>query len=159
MSAPLIPSPLDFIGRRPFAFYPEIENAPVNEWILGGRTWSEIEVINAHTGHRIWIPCRYIGAVADSSAPMLVVGLTKKLEYKSGMVRPRIKRVIEMPVVKANTGKAIGQDQRPSGPARVIGIRLERGEEVRRTKALATIGMGLVLLALFITIISEWIRS
>src|SRR5438132_7428930 len=97
MSAPLMPSPLDHIGRQQFSFRPAIKNADPNEWMLAIVSWSEIKVVNPRTGREIWIPRHYIDAVSDASGPMLVVRLTKELEYSAGALHPRVKRVIEMP--------------------------------------------------------------
>jgi hypothetical protein len=120
MSAPLVPSPLDFIGRGRFAFYPPIALADPNTWILGASSWSEVQVINAKTGREIWVPRRYIGAVNDNQEA-LIVGLTQPLDLRKGKLVPRTNcRVIEMP-------HPVSGDPRPhDGPAPVIGIRLEQ---------------------------------
>ena len=80
MSAPLVPSPLDYIGRRRFAFYPPIKNFEPNEWMLGTGSWTEVQIVNSRTGIEIWIPRQYIGAVSESSGVLLIVGLRKELE-------------------------------------------------------------------------------
>ena len=92
-----MPSPLDYIGRRRFAFYPPIEHADPNEWRFGVGRRSEVQVVNFQTGREIWIPRQYIGAVSETAVPLLIVGLTKALEFREGALKPRIKRVIEMP--------------------------------------------------------------
>ena len=120
MSAPLVPSPLDFIGRGRFAFYPPLALADPNTWILGASSWSEVQVINAKTGREIWVPRRYIGAVSDNHEA-LVVGLTQPLDMRKGKLVPRANcRVIEMPL-------PLNSEPRPhESPAPVIGIRLEQ---------------------------------
>lgn len=120
MSA-LVPSPLDYIGRRRFAFYPAIRNAAPNEWILGAGSWSEVQFVNAQTGSEIWVPRVYIGAVSDN-ADSLFVGLTQNLELRRGAVEPCGRRLIEMP--HSTAGKHRFREH--SGPARVVGIRLEQ---------------------------------
>ena len=60
-----MPSPLDYIGPRRFAFYPAIRNADPNEWILGTGSRSEVQVINAQTGREIWVPRQHIGAAGS----------------------------------------------------------------------------------------------
>lgn len=97
MSAPLVPSPLDYVGRRPFAFYPPIRNAHPNAWVIGTSAWTEVQVVNARDGYELWIPRQYIGAVSESDSPLLIVGLTKELDFRNGTLAPRVKRVIEMP--------------------------------------------------------------
>jgi hypothetical protein len=149
MSAPLVPSPLDYIGRQPFAFYPAIENAGPNEWRLGARSWSEVQAINAHTGVEIWIPRQYIGAVSDNA--VLTVGLRKALEFRQGTLTPRIKRVIEMPHTLPNST----QERRDRGPASVVAIRLNDGRKSPVNKAVAGIALGGLLLAL----LAAWLGS
>jgi len=96
MAAPFMPSPLDCIGRQRFGFYPPIENAGPNEWLLGAGSRSEVQVVNTQTGVEIWIARQYIGAVSDHTN-VLTVGLRKALEWRAGELQPRVKRVIEMP--------------------------------------------------------------
>ena len=96
MAAPFMPSPLDCIGRQRFGFYPPIENAGPNEWLLGAGSRSEVQAVNAQTGVEIWIARQYIGAVSDHTN-VLTVGLRKALELREGALQPRVKRVIEMP--------------------------------------------------------------
>lgn len=130
MPAPPIPPPLDQIGPRPFSFYPAIIGIEHNEWIYRKATWSEILVFNQAANLEIWIPRRFIGEVSRIDEPVVIVGLTKELEYRGGMVLPHERRVIQMPV-------AVNQSPRPAGaaepprPAPVTGIRLESGAESR----------------------------
>ena len=97
MSAPLMPPLLEEVGRRRFAFYPPIANAEPNEWQLRGATRTEVNAINTRTELEIWIPRHYLGTVSEIDDPILIVGLTKELEYREGAVWPRVRRVIEMP--------------------------------------------------------------
>jgi hypothetical protein len=121
MSAPLVPSPLDYIGRRVFAFYPDIRRAAPNSWLLGASSWSEVQVVNAQTGRQLWVPRRYIGAVSDQHGS-LVVGLTEQVELRDDKLMPRSsRRVIEMPLLPGRPS-----NRRHDGPAAVVGIRLER---------------------------------
>ena len=154
MSAPLVPSPLDYIGRRRFAFYPPIRNIASNEWILGASSWSEVQVVNSQSGGEIWIPRQYVGAVSETSECVLIVGLRKELEYLAGALQPRVKRVIEISeAIEENRPKLFtGECQRPSGPAPVVGIRTEDREDSPMNKALLALGIGAlvsVLAALF----------
>jgi hypothetical protein len=121
MSAPLLPSPLDYIGRRAFAFYPVIREAAPNSWLLGASSWSEVQVVNAETGRQLWVPRRYIGAVGDQHGS-LVVGLTEPVELRDDKLVPRSsRRVIEMPLPPGQPSR-----RRHDAPAAVVGIRLER---------------------------------
>lgn len=120
MSAPLLPSPLDYIGRRSFGFYPPIRNAGPNSWILGAGSWSEVQVINSNTGTELWIPRPYIGAVSDNH-DSLTVGLNQSVELQGAVIVPRSKRrVIEMPPPR----EALPMPGR-TVPASVVAIRLE----------------------------------
>ena len=153
MSAPLVPSPLDYIGLRRFLFYPPIRNAEPNEWLLGSGSWTEVQVVNSRTGNELWIPRQYIGAVSETDGPLLMVGLTKELEYRSGLLEPRVKRVIEMPPQAAQPPK--DDSERPhSGPAPVVGIRLENQEGSHINRAMATLMIGAVAVCLLAAAIS-----
>jgi hypothetical protein len=159
MSAPLVPSPLDYIGPRRFAFYPAIKNAEPNEWLLGTGSWTEVQIINAHTGGKIWIPRQFIGAVSDSHDGLLVVGLTKELEYRSGALGPRFKHVIEMPQhVEAKPRFCLQPDARPPGPAPVIGIRVENREDSPMSRALVTLAVAAVIVALIAAVLAVFRR-
>jgi hypothetical protein len=121
MSGPLVPSPLDYIGRRPFAFYPPIRHATPNSWLLGVGSWSEVQVINSRTGRELWLPRQYIGAVGHNQ-DSLTVGLTQHVELRDGKILPRSpRRVIEMP-----SPKDVQVAAQREGPAAIIGIRLEK---------------------------------
>lgn len=157
MSAPLVPSPLDYIGHRRFAFYPAIRNVEPNEWLLGTGSWNEVQVVNPHTGAELWIPRRYIGAVADSNYPLLVVGLRRELAYHAGTLEPRVKRVIEMPQKPADPSTAENDERRSTGPAPVIGIRIENRENSPMNKAIIVLGIAAMIsfLALLISVLTR----
>jgi hypothetical protein len=138
MSAPLVPSPLDYVGRRRFAFYPPVKNVDPNEWLLGTSSWSEVQAVNAQTGCEIWIPRQYVGGVSGSGG-LLVVELKKELELRAGELEPRVRRIIQMPHASTNPDPAA--DTR-SGPAPVVGIRLEDRAESTMSKAVVTLGIG-----------------
>jgi hypothetical protein len=146
MSAPLVPSPLDYIGRRKFSFYPPIANAEPNEWLRGTGSWSEVQVVNAATGQEIWIPRQYIGGVSDGPGLRLFVELSQELCYEQGVLVPRVKRVIEMPqAVELRTDKK--RWKRRAGPASVVGIKVESETSLH----LRFLGkMGLAIVAFFV---------
>ena len=125
MSAPLVPSPLDYVGRRKFSFYPPISNVDPNEWLLGTGSWSEVQVVNAETGLELWIPRQYVGGVSDGIGLRLIVELTKELDHVGGTVAPRVKRIIEIPHPEKAEVKPGKKRRRRGGPAPVVGIRLE----------------------------------
>lgn len=158
MSAPLVPSPLDYVGRRRFAFYPPVKNADPNEWLLGTGSWSEVQVVNARTGHEIWIPRQYVGGVSGSSAGPLVVELKKELEFRSGALEARVRRVIEMPNATRKAEAAAKTTARSSGPAPVVGIRLEDRAESTMSKAIVTLGIGALGVWLLAVLLSALAR-
>src|SRR5512134_3415947 len=122
MSDPFLPSPYDQLGHRPFSFYPALVNIHNNEWRLRRVTWSEILVANTKESQEIWVPRRFLGEVSRTDEPVMIVGLTKELEYKAGQVVPHVRRVIEMP-------RAVNERPRPQSPEPetrapgVVGIR------------------------------------
>jgi hypothetical protein len=159
MSAPLMPSTLDHIGRQQFSFRPAIKNAEPNEWMLAIVSWSEVKVVNPRTGREIWIPRQYIDAVSYASGPVLVVRLTKELEYRGGALCPRVKRVIEMPHT-AEHGRTLiaSAENRFPGPAPVVGIRLEDRPDSPTGKALAYAGTGAILVSILAALFSALAR-
>lgn len=142
MSAPLVPSPLDYLGRRRFALYPPVKNADPNEWLLGTASWCEVQLVNARTGREIWIPRQYVGGVSGSSG-RLVVELKEELQLRAGTVEPRNRRVIEMPL-SAGKPESGGKPARAPGQARVVGIRLDDRAESTMSKAIVTLGAGAI---------------
>lgn len=135
---PLIPTPFDQIGRRPFLFYPPIVGIEHNEWTLRRITSSEVLVANTKTSEELWIPRRFLGEVSAIEDPFLIAGLIKELEYKAGAVLPYRRRVIEMPRA-VNGGTAfVPREPAPARPAPVIGIRVETGPASRTGKRLLT---------------------
>jgi hypothetical protein len=149
MSAPLLPSPLDYVGRRKFVFYPPIAHPDPNEWMLGTGSRSQVQVVNACTGREIWISRQYIGAVSETSSPLLIVGLTKSLRFREGTVEPRVKRVIEMPPApRSQPENRFGSSPRNSAPASVTAIRLEPRSDSALNKAMIVTFVSAVVVAL-----------
>lgn len=119
MSAPLVPSPLDYIGRRKFGFYPVINCAGPNLWILGSSSWSEVQFVNAESGLEIWVPRQYIGAVSDQH-DTLIVGLNQSVELRGEQIVPHSEhRLVVMPK------REHVANRQTNGPASVVSIRLE----------------------------------
>jgi hypothetical protein len=129
MSIPPIPAPLEHLGVRSFSFYPAILNIEHNEWLYRKATWSEILVHNVKTNEELWIPRRFLGEISSVEDPVLIVGLIKELEYRTGAVLPYQRRVIQMPVAVGE--RTHSQPAPRPEPAPVVGIRLEPGAESR----------------------------
>jgi hypothetical protein len=128
MASPPIPPLLEHLAARPFSFYPPILNIEHNEWRYRKETWSEILVVNWKTGEDIWIPRRFIGEVSRINDPVLIVGLTRELEYKAGTVWPYHRRILQMPVTagtRPDNSPAPAAEPVRDTPAPVVGIRLE----------------------------------
>lgn len=158
MSAPLVPSPLDYIGRRGFSFYPPIKNVGPNEWVLGGSSWSEVQAVNLCSGRELWVARQYVGAVSETS-DALVVGLTKELEYRAGALSPRVKRVIEMPHQETDRSELpVGEPRHSSGPASVVGIRIEDRADSSMNRALVTLGIGALVMSVLAALLSGLAR-
>jgi hypothetical protein len=152
MSAPFMPSPLDYVGVRRFALYPPLEQPDPNEWILGAASRSEVEVVNACTGRAIWIPRRHIGAVSETHDSVLLVGLTQVLNCNGANAKPRVKRVIEMPSARGLQERPVVN--RSSHPAPVIGIRLESKSDSAFNKAMISAATGAVVIALLAALVA-----
>ena len=121
MAVPPISTPLDHLGQRPFSFYPAILNIDHNSWLLRRSTWSEILVANTSTHQEIWVPRQYLGNVSSVDEPVLIVGLTKELEYNAGQLIPHRRRVFEMPASRrdAPVGPGpVGESAPGHGPSK-----------------------------------------
>jgi hypothetical protein len=130
MASPPLPPSLDHLVGTAFSFYPAILNIEDNEWLFRRATWSEILVANGKSGEEIWIPRRFIGEVSPVDRPVVIVGLTRELEYKGGMVCPYQRRVIQMPVaVGGGSLPATGPNRMAHSP--VSGIRLDSATDRR----------------------------
>lgn len=136
MSLPPVPPALDQLQNRAFSFYPPILNIEHNEWRFRQATWSEILVVNSKSNEDLWIPRRFLGEISRVEDPVVIVGLTKELEYNAGRVWPHERRVIQMPVAVGERVPPPGPE-RPGAPAPVVGIRLEPGTESRVGKLIA----------------------
>ena len=118
MASPPIPPSLEQLTTRPFSFYPPILNVEHNEWLFRKATWAELLVVNCKTGAEIWISRRFIGEISRIDDPVVIVGLTKELEFKGGSVFPYQRRVIEMPVAVGGGFPPTGTTDTPVSPAR-----------------------------------------
>ena len=130
MASPPIPPSLDHLVTRPFSFYPPIVNVEHNEWLFRKASWSEIQVVNCKSATEVWIPRRFIGEVSRVDDPVLIVGLNRELEYKSGMIVPFQRRVIEMPMAVGGRIPSPATADRPA-PAPIVGIRTESPTDTR----------------------------
>ena len=150
--APL-PTPLQDLGGRRFSFYPPIRNIEHNEWMYRRSTWSESVVVNMRSGEELGIPRTFIGEVSSVDDPVVIVGLTKELEWKEGLVIPHQRRVIELPVA-VNDGRPA--PARPSRPAQVVNIRLEPKRDFPARK---WVGVVFALGAVAFTIVASVARQ
>lgn len=149
MSISPLPTPLQHLGGRRFSFYPPIRNLQPNEWLYRRATWSEFVVMNAHSGQEIFIPRMFLGEVSGVDEPIMIVGLNRELEWNSGAIMPRERRVIELPVA-VNDSRPVSSGAPRLAP--VINIRLEPASETRTWK---WIGVAFVLGAVVTTIVAN----
>jgi len=97
MASPPLEQPFDHMAARAFSFFPPIVGVEHNEWLLRQVNWSEVLVVNQGTNQELWIPRRYFGEASRIEDPVLIVGLTREMEYQGGMLRPYKQRLIKMP--------------------------------------------------------------
>jgi hypothetical protein len=158
MASPPIPPSLEHLSTRPFSFYPPIINIEHNEWLYRKATWSEILVVNCKTGTEIWISRRFLGEVSRVEDPVLIVGLTRELEYKAGMIMPYQRRIIEMPVAVGGSTAPASQAPDRSSPAPIVGIRVASSTDARMFKlvgAALMIGMMLTVITFSVFRVGE----
>lgn len=150
MPPPPISPSLETLGERPFSFYPPILNVEHNEWQFRKTTWSEVLVNNRKTGAELWIPRRYFGEISRIDEPVVIVGLTKELEYKAGTVWPFQRRVIEMPLA----GTAVPPPPGSAEPAHPTGTELPTDVRVLRL-----VGAALVIGILAYALMASFFRQ
>lgn len=151
MPGPPIPATFENLRRRPFSFYPPIVNIEHNEWILRHASWAEIQVINTKTKDGLCVPRQFVGEGALVEEPVMIVGLTKELEYREGIVIPHIRRVIEMP--RAVNATAPAREMGPPRSAPIVGIRIEpepKSRIWRMAAALAALVLIFVAVAILV---------
>ncbi len=154
MAAPGFPS-IEHLGERPFSFYPAIIGVDHNEWIFRRATWSEMLVLNRTSRQEVWIPRRFVGEVSRIDEPVVIIGLTKELEFRGGMVVPHERRVIEIPRAGIQD-PAAPQPNAEVRPAPIVGIRLEGGAESRVGRMLAAaIAVGILVCIALVAFLSS----
>ena len=149
MGSTPIPPSLDQLVGRTFAFYPALLGVVHNEWRFEKATWSEILVTNTQTGSETWIPRRFVGEVSRTDDPILIVGLNRELEIKSGMVVAHQRRVISMPVAAGVTGATSTTAPGVGEPRPVSGLRLDKSDR-RVVKLMAWVALAGLVLGLLI---------
>ena len=148
-----LPTPFQHLAGRRFSFYPPIRNIEHNEWLYRRSTWAESVVVNMLSGDEVCIPRMFIGEVSITEDPVIIVGLTRELEWNEGVVVPHQRRVIELPVA-VNEGRPA--PARPARPAQVVNIRLEPKREFTAGK---WIGVVFALGAVAFTIVANISRQ
>ncbi|MDZ4801437.1 MAG: hypothetical protein SGI92_25040 [Bryobacteraceae bacterium] len=153
MSVPLLPPPYDQLTQRSFSFYPALVGVEHNEWRLNKATWAEVQVLNTKSGEEIWIPRGFLGELSRTDEPVMIVGLSRELEFRMGQVVPHNRRVIEIPKA-VNDFPRTGAGAPEPTLAHVVDIRLTSGAEGRVGRLilgalLALFGGCLLLLAFF----------
>ncbi len=152
-----LPTPLQNLGGRRFSFYPPIRNLEHNEWLYRRSTWSESVVVNMRSGDEVCIPRMFIGEVSITEDPVIIVGLTRELEWNAGVVVPHQRRVIgtsrrgERDVAGLRSG-----DGPCASAAGYVNIRLEPRREFAAGK---WIGVVFALGAVAFTIVASVARQ
>jgi hypothetical protein len=154
MPEPIVPT-IDELGEQRFSFYPAILNVEHNEWVVRELKWSEILVGNCKSGDEVWVPRRYIGEVASTENPVVIVGLKKELEYKAGAIWPRERRVLKMPQIRAKNYPQDPDQQYESRPPS-LWSRLAAGPEMKVGRLIG--GVLAVGVALILVVLVFWLR-
>lgn len=161
MSEPIKP-PVDELEGRPFSFYPPILNVEHNEWTLKEATWSEIVVENTKSDMVVAVPRRYFGQVSQVEEPVMIVGLTKELEYKTGSVWPTERKVFSMPgkvvPMRRQPGAADHEPKSPGKFGSIAGFG-DSGTDSRISRLILTVFGGLAFVGLLIWALVEFTPS
>lgn len=156
MSIAPLPTPLEHLGGRRFSFYPAIRGIEHNEWLYRHATWSECVVANMRTGEEFWIPRQFLGDVSYTDEGLMVVALTRELEWRGGVIMPRQRTVIPFPAAPPPAGSDEPVVPRPGYLAPVVNIRLEAKTEVR---AWRWIGVAALLGATGLAMLADFVRQ
>lgn len=142
------PEWLEQLASRPFAFYPPLVGVEHNEWRLRRATWSEILVANTRENLEVWIPRRYFGEISRVQDPVMIVGLTRELEYKAGAVWPHQRRVVPMPGPPERISYPPGEQPEEAPPTHLA---RPPSTESRVSRLIAAV-LGLSLLVFVLTV-------
>jgi hypothetical protein len=145
MSMSLLPGLIGLTAGRSFSFYPLILGIDQNEWRYRRTTWSEIVVVNTHSGDEVCIPRGFVGDVS-LNGPTAIVGLKREMEWRDGAAIPYRRPVVELPLAVNDRIAAVS---RPSRPAPVVSIRLETHNSAKRKgrQVLVVAMLGVVVFA------------
>ena len=141
------------MGRRAFSCYPPIVNVEHNEWIFRRANWTEVQVMNTKTKEEIWVPRHFLGEGGLVEEPVMIVGLTKELEYREGALLPHVRRVIEMP--RAVNGPVHRREIAAPHVAPVVGIRVEDGAARRVLRVLVAVVAACILIGAVVAIVFQ----
>ncbi|MCC7154448.1 MAG: hypothetical protein IT161_07720 [Bryobacterales bacterium] len=156
MPSPPVPE-LDDLLHRAFSFYPPIIGIEHNEFLLKSGTWSEMLVENTKTREEIWIPRRFFGALSKVDDPVMIVGLMRELEYKSGAVWPYERKVLDMPAPPkpAGAAPAAGDIREPSALEQIMGPGGE-GTESKIGKLIAVVFASVLVLTTLVYVVVKF---
>lgn len=149
MASTPIPPPFEHLTDRAFSFFPPIVGFEHNEWRMLQSTWSEILVSNTATGQDFWMARGFVGEISSVEDPVLIVGLTRELAFRNGMIGPHQRRVLSMP----GGGRWTASGDEPASPG--AAGRMETGDK----RVLRLIGLavgGFVLLCVLAVSATRW---
>jgi len=149
MPEPALPPMMELLKQRPFSLYPAVRNIEHNEWLLKQATWSEVQLVNTKTGMELWVPRQHVGEVSSVDQPVMILGLTRELEYKAGTVWPYERRVLEMPA--ASRARRPGRETE-EGPREVR--RSDPTESRIGRLVIGGVGATLLLLIVVVAVVS-----
>jgi hypothetical protein len=158
MSEPKMP-PAEELKGRAFSFYPPILNVEHNEWMLREATWSEMVVANTKANVVVAVPRRYFGEISQIEEPVMIVGLSRELEYKTGSVWPTERKVVAMPGKVVQMGRRPGtageEPKSPGGLKSIIGMG-DSGTDTRISRMILTVFGGIAFAGLLIWALVEF---
>lgn len=158
MSEPIMP-PVDELKGRAFSFYPPILNIEHNAWTLKEATWSEMLVTNTKMALEVAIPRRYFGQVSQIEEPVMIVGLNRELEYKTGAVWPTERKVLAMPgkvlQMKRQPGQPGEEPKSPGGLKSITGLG-DSGTDSRISRMIMTIFGAIAFVGVLIWALVEF---
>ncbi|MBI5085055.1 MAG: hypothetical protein HZB13_10725 [Acidobacteria bacterium] len=151
MSKPPAPPQAELLDR-PFSFYPPIGGVENNEWRLREATWSEMVVRNTQSDLEVAIPRQYFAGVSETDKPVMIVGLTQELEYKTGAIWPVKRRMFSMPAPPMMPPPGAKSEPAPGEP-QGLGAVLGFGGESTDTRIEKMIAVSFVTLMVIVGLV------
>jgi hypothetical protein len=118
-------------------------------------------MVVANTGSDlvVAVPRRYFGQISQVEEPVMIVGLSRELEYKTGSVWPTERKVLAMPPkvvqMRRPAGSAETEPKSPGGLKAIMGLG-DTGTDTRISRMIMTVFGAVVFVGLLVWALVEF---